>query len=126
MPNVKLLFPNVEIRLDIKTDKARAINMHLLFSPDDPNHEKEIERLLAQLQFEVNERTHFCTASQLTDLGRACNPSITDDLAAQRVGTNQFKTTLGDLRRLFRNEKWLRNNSLVAVAGSSNDGTSGL
>jgi hypothetical protein len=126
MPEVDLLFPNVEIRLDTKTDKARAINMHLLFSPDDPNHEKEIERLLAQLQFEFNERIYFCTASQLTDLRRACNPSITDDLAAQRAGTNQFKTTLGDLRRLFRNEKWLRNNCLVALAGSSNDGTSGL
>ena len=126
MAEVELLFPNVEIRLDIKTDKARAINMHLLFSPDDPNHEKEIERLLGQLQFEFNERTYFCTASQLADLGRAFNPSITDDAAAQRVGTNQFKTTLGDLRKLFRNEKWLRNNCLVAVAGSSNDGTSGL
>ena len=126
MAEVELLFPNVEIRLDIKTDKARAINMHLLFSPDDPNHEKEIDRLLAQLQFEFNERIYFCTASQLADLGRAFNPAITDDVAAQRVGTNQFKTTLGDLRKLFRNEKWLRNNCLVAVAGSSNDGTSGL
>jgi energy-coupling factor transporter ATP-binding protein EcfA2 len=126
MPEVELLFPNVEIRLDIKTDKVRAINMHLLFSPDDPNHEKEIERLLGQLQFEFNERTYFCTATQLADLGRACNPSVKDEAAAQRFGTNQFKTTLGDLRKLFRNEKWLRNNCLVAVAGSSNDGTSGL
>ena len=46
MPAVDLIFPNVEIRLDIKTDKIRSINMHLLFSPDDPNHEGEIERLL--------------------------------------------------------------------------------
>lgn len=126
MPEVELLFPNVEIRLDIKTDKARAINMHLLFSPDDPNHEKEIERLLGQLQFEFKERTYSCTASHLADLGRAFNPAVTDAVAAQRVGTNQFKTTLTEIRRLFRNEKWLRNNCLVAVAGSSNDGTSGL
>lgn len=126
MPDVELLFPNVEIRLDIKTDKARAINMHLLFSPDDPNHEKEIARLLGQLHFEFRERTYSCTPSQLAELGRAFNPAVTDETAAQKAGTNQFKTTLTDLRRLFRTERWLRNNCLVAVAGSSNDGTSGL
>ena len=126
LTEVELLFPNVELRLDIKTDKARAINIHLLFSPDDPNHEKEIERLLGQLQFEFQERSYSCNPSQLADLGRAFNPAVTDNTAAQRIGTNQFKTTLTDLKRLFRNEKWLRNNCLVAVAGSSNDGTSGL
>jgi hypothetical protein len=126
MPDVELLFANVEIRLDIKTDKTRPINMHLLFSPDDPDHEREIERLLGQLQFEFNERTYFCTAAQLMDLGRAFDSSISDDRAALRTGTTQFKTTLADIRRLFRNEKWLRNNCLVAVAGGSNDGTAGL
>lgn len=126
MPEVELLFPNVEIRLDIKTDKARAINMHLLFSPDDPDHEKEIERLLGQLHFEFRDRTYSCTPSQLADLGRAFDPTVNDSVAAQKLGTNQFKTTLTDLKRLFRTEKWLRNNCLVAVAGSSNDGTSGL
>jgi hypothetical protein len=126
IPDVELLFPNVEIRLDIKTDKTRPINMHLLFSPDDPNHEREIERLLAQLPFEFRDRTYYCTSAQLMDLGRAFDPAATSDRAALCTGTNQFKTTLSDLKRLFRNEKWLRDNGLVAVAGSSNDGTSGL
>jgi hypothetical protein len=123
---VDLLFPNVEIRLDIKTDKTRPINMHLLFSPDDPNHEREIERLLGQLQFEFNERQYCCTGTDLIELGRAFDRSATSDIAALRSGTNQFKTTLSDIKKLFRNDKWLRNNCLVAVAGGSNDGTSGL
>ena len=126
MREVELLFPNVEIRLDIKTDKTRPINMHLLFSPDDPDHEQEIERLLGQLKFEFNERSYFCTTTDLARLGRDFDKSAINDMAALRVGTNQFKTSLGALRELFRNEKWLRNNSLVAVAGSSNDGTAGL
>ena len=39
---------------------------------------------------------------------------------------NQFKIYLSDLRGLFRNDIWLRKHCLVAVAGSSNDGTAGL
>ena len=126
MPAVELLFPNVEIRLDIKTDKTRPINMHLLFSPEDPEHEREIERSLAQLKFEFNERSYFCTSSDLARLGRDFDRSVTDGAAALRTGTNQFKTSLSAIRELFRNEKWLRNNCLVGVAGGSNDGTSGL
>ena len=126
MPEVELLFPNVEMRLDIKTDKTKPINMHLLFSPDDPDHEQEIERLLGQLKFEFNERSYFCTATDLARLGRDFDKSVVEETSALRIGTNQFKTTLTAIRDLFRNDKWLRNNCLVAVAGSSNDGTAGL
>ena len=38
-PNVALIFPNVEMRLTPHTAKSQAINIHLLFSPEDPNHE---------------------------------------------------------------------------------------
>jgi energy-coupling factor transporter ATP-binding protein EcfA2 len=126
MPEVELLFPNVEIRLDIKTDRTRPINMHLLFSPDDPEHEREIERLLGQLKFEFNEQRYSCTSTDLARLGREFDRHAADEAAALRTGTNQFKTSLTEIRELFRNDKWLRNNCLVAVAGGSNDGTSGL
>lgn len=33
LPSVALLFPNVEMRLDLRTDKSRPLNIHLLFSP---------------------------------------------------------------------------------------------
>ena len=39
LPQVELIFPNVEMRLDLKTEKRKGINIHLLFSPDNPNHE---------------------------------------------------------------------------------------
>src|SRR5215470_6147918 len=48
---VAFIFPNVEMRLDIKTEKKIPINLHLLFSPEDENHEVEIERILGQLKF---------------------------------------------------------------------------
>ncbi|HET7436186.1 MAG TPA: AAA family ATPase [Thermoanaerobaculia bacterium] len=123
---VQLLFPNVEMRLDIKTAKQKPINIHFLFSPGDPHHENEIERILAQLTFEFEERNYRCSLADLADLGRAVSKETLDDQAARRAGASQFKVTLADLRRLFRTESWMRQNCLVAVAGAKGDGTSGL
>jgi ABC-type lipoprotein export system ATPase subunit len=126
LSDVELLFPNVEMRLDIKTAKQKPINIHLLFSPDDPNHENEIERILARLTFEFGERTYSCNAAELSQLGRAVSQETLDDQAARRIGAMQFKVTLRDLRELFRTEEWMKRNCLVAVAGASGDGTAGL
>src|SRR6266480_3798024 len=65
-----LLFPNVEMRLEVKTTRHRGINIHLLFSPDDGNHEAEIGRILSSLTFEYNERTYHCSRSDLIALGK--------------------------------------------------------
>jgi RecF/RecN/SMC N terminal domain len=119
------IFPNVEMRLDVKTSQ-RAINIHLLFSPDDPNHEQEIERVLSGLTFEYNERIYRCSRNELIALGRSFDPKQTTDDGAFAVGVNQFKVIFSDLRTVFRQDHWLRENSLVAVVAGKNDGTSGL
>ena len=49
--NVAFVFPNVELRLDISTGANNGVNVHLLFSPEDPRHQEEIERILGQLTF---------------------------------------------------------------------------
>jgi ABC-type multidrug transport system ATPase subunit len=126
LPAIGLLFPNVEMRLDIKTEKKKAVNIHLLFSPEDPAHQTEIERLLARLSFSVGTGKYMCTESDLIRLGRFHNPSLTDDAAALKEGANQFKVSFQELMDLNRTEQWFRENCLVAVAGSNNDGTAGL
>lgn len=126
LPDVQLLFPNVEMRLDLKTEKTKPINIHLLFSPDDPAHEAEIDRILGHLKFEFRERTYRCTLWELAELGRAFDPSQTDNRGALCTGAAQFKVTLQDLKQLFRTEVWLRQNCLIAVAGGQGDGTAGL
>jgi ABC-type lipoprotein export system ATPase subunit len=127
LPDVEFLFPNVELRLDIKTAKTHAINLHLLFSPDDSEHEYVIERILGRLQFEFQDQHYACNRQELIALGRAFDPKQTDEGGAHRTGANQFKVAFTDLLKLFREEKkWLSKNCLVAVAGGSNDGTAGL
>ncbi len=123
---VRLLFPNVEMRLDVATDKKRAINLHLLFSPEAEDHETQIERVLADLTFEYKGRKYRCTPSDLVSLGRAHKVSQSQEDVARRDGANQFKVTVDQLRDLFRNDSWIVRNCLVAVSASSNDGTAGL
>jgi len=43
----------------VKTEKKRAINLYLLFSPDDAGHEEQIERILGRLTFEYHGSTNL-------------------------------------------------------------------
>jgi ABC-type lipoprotein export system ATPase subunit len=110
----------------LETEKKRGVNLHLLFSPDDADHEANIERLLGELTFEYRQRKYHCTSADLVSLGRAHNPIATSDDAARSEGANQFKVTLDQLRELFRGDGWIVRNCIVAVAASSHDGTAGL
>lgn len=38
LPNVGLIFPNVEVRLDVATAKGSFVNLHLFVSPEDEDH----------------------------------------------------------------------------------------
>ena len=49
LPAAKLIFPNVELRLDIATAKGGFVNLHLLVSPEDTHHVEELQRLLSRL-----------------------------------------------------------------------------
>ena len=126
LPSVKLLFPNVELRLDLATEKKQPINLHLLFSPEDNDHEEHIERLLASLVFEYKGRKYHCSHADLLTLGRVLNTSQKNDHAARCEAANQFKVTLDQLRDLFRGDSWIVRHCLVAVSASSNDGTAGV
>ena len=126
LAGVDLLFPNVEMRLTIETARQKGINLHLLFSPDDPDHESHIERVMGQLTFPFRTSTYACRRQELERLGREVDPTQTDADGAWKVGVNQFKISLQQLRELFESERWLADNCLVAVAASEGDGTSGL
>jgi ABC-type lipoprotein export system ATPase subunit len=126
LPGVVLVFPNVEFRLSIETRKGAAVNLHLLFSPEDHDHVERIGHFLGGLQFKHQGETFRCTRSDLIRLGRAHDSSLVDDKAAYSEGVNQFKVSLDELRAVWQESKWAQENCLVAVAGGGRDGTSGL
>ena len=126
LPAVKLIFPNVELRLNVASSKGGFINIHLLVNPENPEHVDQLLRLLSRLQFEAFDDRFDCTRDDLIRLGKTADSSITDDKAALQLGATQFKVNFDQLRRVMRGNKWVEENILVAVAAGTNDGTSGL
>ena len=125
IPNIDLLIPNLEFRLAPPTDRATAVNIHLLISPDDPQHEQQINNALGRLTWEFDHRRYSCLPDQLIALGKAFDPQIKDDGAALSMGALQFKVDFTAFRDWFNAEHWLRQNALVAVAAGA-DGLSGF
>jgi predicted ATPase len=125
IPAVQLVFPNIELRLDVAA-KSGFVNLHLLVSPEDPNHLAEIRRILTRLQFYAFGTQFDCTREELIRLGKTADTSITDDRAALAHGATQFKVGFTQLREVIHANDWAKENILIAVAGSAGDGTSGL
>jgi hypothetical protein len=126
LPGLRMIFCNIELRYSIETKASKGINIHLLVSPDDPRHIAEIRRFLSKLTFRFANETFQCTEDDLRRLGRIHDPSIGDDEAALQAGVNQFKVDFNQLKDEYEDSAWMRANVLIAVAGSSNDGTAGL
>ena len=126
LPSVKLIFPNVEFRMTVETDKLKGINLHLLFCPDDADHVEQIERALSALEFEYKGNPYRCNLAELARLGQAHHNGAIEAGPARSAGANQFKVPLEQFRNMFRKDKWVAENCLVAVAASNHDGTAGL
>src|SRR6266403_37482 len=125
LPDVKLIFPNIEVRLDVAA-KTGFVNLHFLVSPEDPNHLAELRRILTRLQFQAYADRFDCTRDDLIRLGKRANPTIQDDRAALAHGATQFKVNFEQLRKVIGESDWAKKNILIAVAGNEGDGTSGV
>jgi hypothetical protein len=126
LPNIDLIFPNIEMRLDVGTMKGRFVNIHLLVSPEHAKHLDELKRFLSRLEFKAHGDTYACTREDLIRLGKRADSKIQDDLKALEYGSEQFKVDLGRLRDALRDNVWATDNILIAVACSETDGTSGV
>lgn len=125
LPEVKLVFPNIEVRLDVAA-KSGFVNLHLLVSPEEPDHLAQVRRILTRLQFNAFGDRFDCTRDELIRLGKKADTSITDDRAALANGATQFKVNFAQLKTVFKESDWAKANILIAVAGGAGDGTSGV
>jgi hypothetical protein len=120
-----LIFPNIEMRLGIGTVKGKWVNLHLLVSPEDPDHLTELKRFLARLTFSAYDDSFCCHKDDLIRLGQRFDSKLTDPVAALQRGSEQFKISFDQLKQAHQSA-WAQQNILIAVAGSETDGTSGV
>jgi hypothetical protein len=113
------LFPNIELRLSTGTVKGNFVNIHLLVSPDDPNHVSELNRFLGRLVFSGFSDKFACTPDDLRRLGRLAGGAALDDEAALRRGAGQFKVSLDNLLESYRDIAWAQDNILLAVSANA-------
>ena len=125
LKDCNLLFPNIELRLNIGTIKGNFVNIHLLVSPEHADHINELNRFLSRLSFPALDDEFACTPVELIRLGRRAHPEEIDDETALRHGCSQFKISLDNLLDAYRNIEWARDNILIAVSGNA-DGSSGV
>lgn len=78
LPNCHLLFPNIEMRLGIGTVKGKWVNLHLLVSPEDPDHLIELKRFLSRLTFSAHQDRFSCSREELIRLGQRVDPKLTE------------------------------------------------
>ena len=124
---IALVIPNLEFRLTPVTKAGKAINLHVLVSPDDPDHVSRVESALGELSIERSGDRIPCTEIGLRRLGVLSRPEVSGDAeAAYREGVNQFKVAFDVFQQWWNSQPWLRRNALIAVANSSLDGASGL
>lgn len=126
LTNVDLIFPNIEMRYGVGSSAAMPINVHLLASPEDPEHLDQIRRFLRGLTYFAYGEQFRCEKNDLVRLGRAHDATVQNDRTALEVGTNQFKVNPDNLREEYKSNTWIQENALIAVAAGSHDGTSGL
>ena len=105
LSSVELVFPNIELRLDVATAKGGFVNLHLFVSPEDPDHLEQLERFLSRLHFTVQQDRFDCTRAELIRLGKKVSPEITDDRAALAYGASQYKVNFKQLREAFAEER---------------------
>lgn len=125
LPQCELIFPNIELRLDVGTVSGSFVNIHLLVCPDDGDHLDKIYRFLSLLKFRAHGDNFHCTKADLIRLGKLTEPSISDDRKALELGAIQFKVSRTQLQDEYHASDWAKANIIIAVAGGS-DGSGGL
>ncbi|MEL4309082.1 TrlF family AAA-like ATPase [Joostella sp. CR20] len=120
-----LVLPNIELRVLPVTGSATPINLHCIFNNEI---DSEIEtRFLAKLKFTNSNSSYSATKQELIRFGRDhSNNQTLDEETAYKKGVEQFVITLDSLDSIFKNDRKLRENTIIIASNKSTDGVTGI
>lgn len=118
------ILPNVELRMLPVTDTGRLINIHCLFNPDFvPNLENDF---FNTLKYVGGDKDYLMNRQGIIALGKYLDGSIESDISAYNKGISNFVVSHESLKKTLDNNSNLRENTIIAVSNSSNDGASAI
>ncbi|MFX0557036.1 TrlF family AAA-like ATPase [Maribacter sp. CXY002] len=120
-----LILPNIELRVLPVTGSATPINLHCIFNN---SIDSEIEtRFLAKLKFTNSNSSYSATKQELIRFGRDhSNYQTLDEETAYKKGVEQFVITLDSLDSIFKNDRKLKENTIIVASNKSTDGVTGI
>lgn len=112
----------MELRITPTTGRGTLINLHILFNPSILADFEEL--FLTQANMIVDQSHRFSlTRRGLINLEKYHCPELLHDENVQHIkGIEQFSLTHGNLIEILEQNKILKENCLVFVANSTNDG----
>ncbi|MVZ64207.1 TrlF family AAA-like ATPase [Sphingobacterium humi] len=114
------IFPNVELRMLPATDKGRLINIHCVFNPE---YVVDLENdFFSHIE---NQDGVKMNKHGITNYGKTLDPQINEPHKQYEKGIENFVIDLKSLRELISTNKKFRDNTLLIVSNSNNDGASG-
>lgn len=116
--NSLLLVPNIELRISPVTGKGKLINIHCIFSPQVINQLEDnfFSEMKCSGQYKM-------TKNGITNLGKSHLKENSTEEECYKKGIEVFVITLEDLRSI---KSYFKDDVLIGVANSSNDGASGI
>jgi len=117
-----LLLPNVELRILPATDSGGLINIHCLFNPDDEFLSTLENEYFGSLEDSGGNKMN---RSGLIALGKISDADLDKD-SAYKKGIEKFHLEPSKLIKLFKEKEGIKENTIIAVSNSNNDGASAL
>lgn len=116
------ILPNVELRMMPATNNGRLVNIHCLLNPAFLN---SIENdFFGSIEYSAGSSNKFKMNRQgMIGLGKSLDSSL-DDTAAYKKGLDSFVVSHGDLQHLYDTNSNFRDNVVIVVSNSNNDGAS--
>lgn len=119
----ELILPNIEMRITPVSSRA-AMNIHFICNPNIVS-QLDVKLFSQQMFKHSNGQTFRAVKDDFIKLGQIVDVTLIGE-AAYRKGIDQFVVDLSNLKKILENDKELRENIIVAVSNSSNDGVSGI
>jgi len=116
------LIPNIELRMLPSTDKGKLINIHCLFNPDYVS--KLDNDFFGTLEYSSGKRRHKMNDNGFIEFGKELGKS--DDISAYKEGVNNFVISHSDLQKILDENYEFRNNTIIVVSNSNQDGASAM